>query len=240
MVILFTGNCSIGVIKNRIGIQVTNTTQTEALAILNACKARIDGPLLIALKSGMLASSYVDCDRLFPHTNHVKRIAQLLLRGVADFDVVAGPAVGGIPIAQQIAQIRTTPYRGGTTPFVWADKTSSGLAFERAGFTDLLFQKRVLVVEDVSTTGSSAKAVCDAVRDAGGEVVGISMIWNRGELSSETFGSPLHSLINLSIPTYEPEDHPHWMDPEYGLVTNLGHSDAFLERYPDYPTTTRV
>lgn len=139
---------------------------------------------------------------------------------------LVAPAVGGIPLLYAAADAHQL-----TPPVAWADKQAgSTFAFERAGFAQALKGRRVLLLEDVVSTGSSGRAVADLVRDAGGEMIGASFVWNRGNVTAEQVGVPeLYSLINESVDVYKAGEHPKWG--EWPLVKNIGHP----EYYPDYP-----
>lgn len=75
------------------------------------------------------------------------------------------------------------------------------------------------------------RAGCVLVREAGGELIGASLIWNRGDVTAEMLGVPrLHSLVNETVETFNIDDNP----PGWGelpLVADIGHPDY----YPDYP-----
>ncbi len=79
----------------------------------------------------------------------------------------------------------------------------------KRGYGKLVKGKRVLVVEDILNTGGSADRVVKCVREAGGEVVGLGAICNRGGVSAEQLGVPkLFALLNVSLDAYEPEKCP--------------------------------
>ena len=97
------------------------------------------------------------------------------------------------------------------------------------GFAAAIHGRKVLVLEDVTTTGSSSKAVGELVQKAGGEVIGYSCIWNRGSISREIMGAPFYSLVEESIPTWKAGEHEAWG--KWPLVEDVGHP----EHFPDYP-----
>lgn len=190
--------------------------------------ALLEGEFIIALKKkGNVASKYVNMDPVFTNPYLVDRLGVNLAEAFEwRFDAFAAPAVGGIPLLY--ATLRSTT--GKDIRVAWADKQVDGsFAFERMGFAAAMRGRQVLVLEDVTTTGSSSKAVGTLVQQAGGEVVGYSCIWNRGGVTAEMMGASIHALVEEAIPAYKAEEHPQWG--RWPLVEDIGHPDYF----PDYP-----
>lgn len=117
-----------------------------------------------------------------------------------EFDVVASPAVGAVVLgfaAALASQAR----------FVFAERAGEDLEFRR-GF-HIEPHERVLVVEDVITTGGSAKEVVDLVGKAGGSVVGVGALIDRGDpVRPPDLGTSLKALIRLDVASWDPEDCP--------------------------------
>ncbi len=113
-------------------------------------------------------------------------------------DVVVGPALGGVIIAYEVA-------RALGVPSLFAEREGGKMRLRR-GFT-IQPNARVLVIEDVVTTGGSVREVLELLQSSGGEIVGIGAIIDRsgGEV---TFGYPFHTLLSHSITSYEPENCP--------------------------------
>ena len=111
---------------------------------------------------------------------------------------VVGPALGGMIIAYEVARVLGVPC-------AFAERSEEGLEFRR-GFT---FQsgERVLVVEDIVTTGGSAGQVVEAVRRAGAEPIGAAVLVNRSGRPLD-LGTPTVALLELDIPTYDPKECP--------------------------------
>jgi orotate phosphoribosyltransferase len=179
--------------------------------------------------SGKHGSGYINMDMMFPHTELVAEICKELAEPFAGgFDTVVAPATGGIVLA--VLTARETGTKG-----VWADKGGeSGFWFERAGFVQQVAGKRVLVVEDLLTTGGSVEKVCREVDKVGGVVVGVSVVCNRGGVTAEMLGVPsLHALAEVSFTASDPADCPQ-CQANVAIVEDMGHGDEYKKEHPDY------
>jgi len=184
--------------------------------------------------SGRHGSSYINMDALFPHVELTSRISELLVEPFGgEFDVVAGPAVGGVVLAG-FGALASTRRFGHEVTFVWADKTSDGFTLERAGFADAVANRRILLVEDLLTTGGSLSKVCQAVLAASGHPVGASVVCNRGGVTATDLG--VHRLtalteINLSSTTASDCQLCKECVP---IVLDIGHGAEFRNEHPTY------
>ena len=113
--------------------------------------------------------------------------------------VVAGPTTGGVILASETA--RQLGIRG-----IFAEKESATERVFRRGFS-INPRERVLIVDDILTTGSSIRQVMAAVTKQGGMVIGIGILVDRSEPKIE-FGVPLFSCLRSITPTYEPQACP--------------------------------
>lgn len=113
--------------------------------------------------------------------------------------VVLSPALGGLIIGHEVA--RALGVRA-----IFAERAGGTELTLRRGFT-LAPTDRVLVVEDVFTTGKSTRETIDVARDAGADVVGAAAIVDRSG-GTITFEVPAFALVKLDVPTYEPEKCP--------------------------------
>jgi orotate phosphoribosyltransferase len=183
-------------------------------------------------KSGKHGSGYINLDPLFPDVELVSAICAELVQPFEDsFDTVAGPATGGIVLAFAAADRAARP----NVRAVWADKTADGFAFERAGFLAQVSGRRVLVVEDLLTTGGSVAAVCREVVGHGGVLVGASVICNRGAVTAEQIGVPrLESLATVNFEAVDPQHCP-LCAAEVPIVADIGHGAAYKADHPDHP-----
>jgi len=187
-------------------------------------------------------SDYVDCDRLYRHPEMVRALlTPMLSPHVANivplpgYEVIAAPATGGVylvGIAGLLAHTTSHPVKT-----VWADKIGNKkFAFERAGFAECLDGANVLIVDDVLTTGSSVAKVARLVESAGGTVVAVRALVNRGQVTAQDMQVPdLYSRVCVDYPAV-PADKCQLCIEEVPIVTNLGHPGSFLNERPDYPT----
>lgn len=144
--------------------------------------------------SGRHGSAYVNKDAVYPDTNRISELCGLLADAVTGFrpEVVCGPAVAGIIVAQW-----TGHHLG--VPAVYADKVDDGLVLAR-GYDALVRGRRVVVVEDVVTTGGSLGRAVAAVGAAGGTVVAAAALVNRGGVTADDVDAPvLVSLVELDF-----------------------------------------
>lgn len=185
--------------------------------------------------SGKHGSGYINMDPIFTELNLVKDIGyQLSVPFWQDgFDTVAAPATGGIVLA--FATALGSPRSESVFPsIVWADKSGDDFVFERAGFADQLKDKRVLVVEDLLTTGGSVIKTVRAARSHGANVVGVSAVCNRGGLTADDLNVPqLESLVSVSFETM-PAGDCELCRKEVPIVADIGHGDEYQEKFPDY------
>lgn len=117
---------------------------------------------------------------------------------------IAGPTTGGIILAHEVG--RQMELRA-----VYAERSERGPGREfRRGF-ELASGERVLVVDDIMTTGGSVQDTLDAVRGAGAQVVGAAVLVDRSG-GAASLDVPLHALWTIDIPTYAPSDCPQCAD----------------------------
>jgi orotate phosphoribosyltransferase len=176
----------------------TTMDQDRVRALLESCGAYQEGHF--ELRSGRHSGRYVEKFRLLERPE----IASQLCLALADawrhvtVERVAGPALGGVIIAYEVARLLGVPC-------AFAERSGEILEFRR-GFT---FRpgERVLVVEDVVTTGGSARQVVEAAHRAGADPVGIAVLVNRSGQPLD-LGVPAISLLDLDIPSHLPEECP--------------------------------
>lgn len=152
------------------------------------------------LTSGRHSDHYMQCAQLFQYPEY----SEMMCAELAEYfhnekiDLVAGPAVGGIIIAYETA--RALKVRN-----IFAERQNGVMTFRR-GFA-VQPGERVLVTEDVVTTGGSVREVIELVRAAGGEVVGVGSIVDRSN-GQVDFGVPFKAVLSMEVLSWEPEDCP--------------------------------
>ena len=171
-----------------------NLSAAQALRLWHAVNlhmVRDDEPDLSVRQISILLTIYLEAP---PHT------VRDLARKLAEFSpqVVVSPALGGIVLGHEVA-------RALETRALFAERKDGAFALRR-GFA-LEPGERVAVVEDVFTTGGSTREVCSSVESAGGEVVAVGSLVDRGS-AIDAFSVPARSLISLPIPAWSPENCP--------------------------------
>ena len=152
------------------------------------------------LTSGLHSERYLQSALVLQYPDLATRLGEAIGERTRDLQptVVLSPALGGIVIGQEV---------GGALGVraIFAERQDGKLTLRR-GFT-LSAADRVVVVEDVITTGGSTRETIDVAQEFGAHVVGASSIINRGSDRSG-FTVPLVSLVQMEIPTYQPESCP--------------------------------
>lgn len=160
-------------------------------------KAILNGHFL--LSSGNHSDTYVQCAKVMEHPDVAGKLCDRLAepwRGKG-ISCVAGPAYGGILIAYELA--RALQCRA-----IFFERVDAKFALRR-GF-EISAGEKILVAEDVVTTGGSSNEVVALVREMKGEVAGVASLVNRGK--GNPFGVEFHSLLSLAPPLYRPEECP--------------------------------
>ena len=162
--------------------------------------------------SGRHSSVYINKDALYLHTQTISALCQLMASpySTEQVDAVVGPVLGGIVLSQWVAHHLNTSRAGGETLAIYAEKGSDSADkqfFFNRGYDIYIPGKNILVVEDVLTTGGSTRETMEVAKAAGAQVVGAASIVNRSGGAAK-FDVPLESLLDYSLPTYEPEKCP--------------------------------
>jgi orotate phosphoribosyltransferase len=185
--------------------------------------------------SGRHGTAYVNKDALYVHPGSTSLLCQKMAAPYpADkVDVVAGPTVGGVILSQWVAYYLNQSRSSGETLSIYAEEEVVGEAKNRIfkrGYDAQIPGKNVLVVEDVVTTGGSARKVIEAVRALGGNVIGLSILCNRGGIKSEDVGGvPIEALTNVKLESYEASDCP-LCKGKVPINTSVGKGKEFLEK----------
>jgi orotate phosphoribosyltransferase len=152
------------------------------------------------LTSGLHSTHYMQCALVLQHPSEAEAFGRAIAEqfGAREVETVATPAIGGIIIGWEVA--RALGVRS-----IWTEREEGKMTLRR-GF-NVRPGERVLVVEDVITTGGSTRETCDALRSAGALVVGAASIIDRSGGRSDV-GVPRVALATLEVPAIAPADCP--------------------------------
>jgi orotate phosphoribosyltransferase len=185
--------------------------------------------------SGRHSSIYINKDALYAHTKIISSLCQLMARpyDVDQIDVVVGPVLGGIVLSQWVAHYLNVNRATGETLAVFAEKGDDGVNkkfFFGRGYDKFIAGKNILVVEDLLTTGGSVRQVVEMVRGYSGNVVGVSVLCNRGNVQPANVGDvPIDALISLPLETYTEEECA-FCQQQVPINTELGKGRMFLAK----------
>ncbi|MCD6540816.1 orotate phosphoribosyltransferase [Candidatus Bipolaricaulota bacterium] len=174
-------------------------TEAELWGLFETTGAVLKGHFL--LSSGLHSPVYIQCAKLLQHPDLAERVCRALagkVRGLGPVQAVVGPALGGIVVAYELA--RALGVRG-----MFAERDNGRMCLRR-GF-EVSPGERVLIAEDVVTTGRSSLEVAEVVRAAGGNPVGIACLVDRRPDATEP-KLPVISLLRIELETFSPEECP--------------------------------
>jgi orotate phosphoribosyltransferase len=181
-------------------------TRDELLDLYRRSGALLEGHF--RLTSGLHSSGYLQCALVLQHPQQAEALGRAIADRVRELraTVVLSPALGGVVIGHEVG--RALGVRA-----IFAERQDGRLALRR-GFT-IDAADRVLVVEDVMTTGGSTRETIDVAKAAGGQVVGTASIVDRSPstgsgqaATSLQFDVPFVTLLRIDLPTYEPDHCP--------------------------------
>ena len=177
-------------------------SKDEMLRTFQETGALMSGHFL--LTSGLHSPHYFQCALLLQYPEHTSRLCGELAKAFSgsEIDVVIAPAIGGIVVAQEVGRILKRRS-------IFAER-EDGLMSLRRGFS-LSPGEKVLVTEDVITTGGSVKEVIDLVIDNQGEVVGLGVVVDRSG-GKFTVDLPLVSLLQMDVVVHQPDECPQCRD----------------------------
>ncbi len=182
--------------------------------------------------SGLHADMYVNKDALYPYTTETSRLCREMAVRFRDknIEAVSGPAIGAAILAQWVAY-HLSEMTGHEVYAAGAEKDGEGGFVLRRGYDKIVEGKNVLVVEALTTTGGSIKKAIDAVRAAGGNVVGAIALCNRGEGTKEMIGNPpiFDQLVKLHLEQW-PESECELCQGNIPVNTDIGHGKDFLAK----------
>ena len=170
----------------------------EILEVFKKFQALKKGHFL--LTSGRHSNRYLQCALVLQYPNVAEKLCRQLIKKIAieDIDIVIGPAIGGITLAYEIG-------RQLGTVALFAEREDKVMTLRR-GFS-IPQRAKVLVVEDVITTGGSVKETIEVVKAHGGEVVGTACLVDRSG-GKVDLGYKLYSLLSMEVVSYEADACP--------------------------------
>ncbi len=172
----------------------------ESLKILKETNALIEGHFI--LSSGLHSSKYVQCAQLMSKPNQAQKICESLANKVKnefkEFDLILSPAMGGIIVGYELGRILNKQT-------IFSERVNDKFKLRR----DFQIKKgnKVLIVEDVITTGKSSLECSHLVKDNNANIVGYACIIDRSNGKSE-IKDKIISQVQLNIPTYKKDDLP--------------------------------
>ena len=167
----------------------------DPINFFSECNALLDGHFV--LSSGLHSPKYLQCALALQFPADARKFGREIAEKFADMaiDTVASPAIGGLVIGYATAAAMNVR-------FLWTERQNGDMTLRR-GFS-LKNDERILVVEDVITTGGSTRECIAALTANGGKVVAAASIIDRSNGVADV-GVPQISLVSLDVPTYSPD-----------------------------------
>ena len=169
-------------------------THDELLDLFRRSGALLDGHF--RLSSGLHSSGYLQCALVLQHPQHAEALGRAIAERTRHLrpTLVLSPALGGVVIGHEVG--RALGVRA-----LFAERQDGTLTLRR-GFV-IAESDRVLVVEDVLTTGGSTRETMQVAHAAGGLIVGVASVVDRSQ-GTARFEVPFTSLLDVTLPAYEP------------------------------------
>lgn len=164
--------------------------------LLKETGALLEGHFL--LSSGKHSNRYVQCAKLLQYPDKAEEAIKPIAEKVKeiDFDIVVGPAMGGIVVGYELG-------RQTGKPSIFTERVDGKMTLRR-GF-EIKQGQKVLITEDVVTTGKSSLETAEVIKSLGGEVIGIACIADR---KSSKIEYPIYSAIELEVQSFEKYECP--------------------------------
>ncbi|RWL80102.1 MAG: orotate phosphoribosyltransferase [Mesorhizobium sp.] len=172
----------------------------EVLGIFREAGAVLEGHFI--LTSGLRSPIFLQKARVFMHADKTGRLCKALAEKIREsvpgrIDYVVGPAIGGL-----IPAYETSRHLG--APAIWVEREGGEFRLRRF---EIAKGSRVVIVEDIVTTGLSIRETIDCLREIGAEVVAAACIIDRSAGKTD-IGVPLIALAEYEVPAYPPDRLP--------------------------------
>ena len=172
--------------------------EAEIIAILKECEAFLEGHFI--LSSGKHSGGYCQCAKLLRYPDQAARVLSVVAEQVKELAItkVCGPAMGGVIVSYELA-------RQLHTESIFTERKDGEMQLRR-GFT-VGKGDRILITEDVVTTGKSTMETVRVLEGLGAEVIGVACIADRRNGAS-ALSLPVYSAVKLNFPVYDAADCP--------------------------------
>jgi len=179
-------------------IKEVNLNKEDVLKLFKETGALLEGHFL--LTSGLHSPQYFQCAKVLQYPQHAQKLCwEIAYNYMSEkVNVVVGPALGGIIVAQEIARLINARA-------IFSERENGKMTLRR-GF-EIKSNERVLVVEDVVTTGGSINEVIGLAKEAGAQLVGVGFLVDRSQ-DRIKFDVPKFSVIQMDVVTYPPDNCP--------------------------------
>ena len=177
-------------------------SEVEVLNVYKSVGALLEGHFV--LSSGLHSRMYLQSALIFSNTSIAETLCKSLatkiqsIVNINHIDIIVSPAMGGVIVGYELS-------RHLLKPNIFAERKEGKFSIRR-GF-EIKKSQKVLVVEDIVTTGKSSLECFECIRDLGGEIICEAALINRGG-GSVDLGVPLITLANLNIPNYDADKLP--------------------------------
>lgn len=172
----------------------------KTIELLKKSDALLEGHFL--LSSGKHSDRYIQCAKLIQHPEYCKEVSEIIAEELKenniDVDLCVGPAMGGVIISYEVAKALGVDA-------IFTERVDNEMTLRR-GF-EIPKGAKVVIVEDVITTGKSSFETVDVIRSCGAEVVALTSIVNRSN-KEEINGLPVISATKIDVKTYDADDLP--------------------------------
>ena len=168
----------------------------DVIEMLKECDALLEGHFL--LSSGKHSNRYVQCAKILRFPDKAEKVLSKVVEQIKNLgiDLVVGPAMGGVIVSYELGR-----QLGKESVFT---ERKDGQMQLRRGF-EVKPGDKIIIAEDVVTTGKSTMETKKVLEDLGGEVIGVACIADR---TNQDIGMPIYSAIKLDIKVYESDECP--------------------------------